>query len=407
MSGTANLGNNPNGSIRLGGNSAYTTNYIYDDVTVAQNGFPGTTGVTVTSPGNQTAAAGTPASFNLGSFSDSTAGASSWTVTVSWGDGTANTVFTTGSQGSLGSQTHTYAQGGTFNVTVTVADNQNVSGSTSFQVSVSPSQSGLINFVNFETGDFSQTANHLNGAITSNPALDGNFSLQLFRSGSVAWAEIRQSGMTYYNLPTAFYSFLFRFISQSGEGGIVNFQDGSSNYKAALHLNTAGKLVFFDINGTPLAVGTTTLNPNQTYTISAEIGTGTNAPFIIRINGVVEMSGSGNLGVNNNGSILLGGKSPYTTNYIYDDVAINSQNFPEPPPPGGAGAPSLVLQTQPGGNIATGATPTSHANGGATPIMLSPPSVLGPSGQEQDVATVHGTELAAVDSVFADWKNVL
>src|SRR5262249_44725822 len=153
---------------------------------------------------------------------------------------------------------------GTFTVTVTVTDNLSVSGSGSFQVTVSPTTSGLVNFVNFETGDFSQTAAHLGGAIVSSPALDGNFSLQLLRNNIAACAEILKSSTTYYNLSTVYYSFLFQFASHSGDGGVVNFQDGGSNYKAALHLNATGKLVFFDINGTPLAVGTTTLNPNQT-----------------------------------------------------------------------------------------------------------------------------------------------
>src|SRR5207244_7408916 len=141
------------------------------------------------------------------------------------------------------------------------------------------------------------------------------------RSNSVANAEIRQSGLTYYNLPTVFYSFLFQYASQTGEGGVANFQDTSSGYKAALHLSAAGKLLFYNINGTLLATGTTTLNPNQTYTISAKIGTGTNAPWEIRINGNLELSGTGNLGTNNNGSIKLGGNNAYTTTYYHDDAA--------------------------------------------------------------------------------------
>src|SRR5439155_8278090 len=136
-----------------------------------------------------------------------------------------------------------------------------------------------VNFVNFETGDFNQSATHVGGAIVTSPALDGTYSLQLLRSHSVAHVEIRQSGTTYFNLPTASYSFLFQYASQTDEGGIVNLQDTSSNYKAGLHLSAAGKLIFYDVNGTPLMTGTTTLNANQTYTIAATIGTGSNAAW--------------------------------------------------------------------------------------------------------------------------------
>src|SRR6266849_8314820 len=85
-------------------------------------------GVMVTSPGNQTANEGALASFNLGSFSDSNMGASSWTVDVNWGDGTAETLPPVTSQGSLGSRPHTYGEEGNFTVTVTVTDNVNMSG---------------------------------------------------------------------------------------------------------------------------------------------------------------------------------------------------------------------------------------------------------------------------------------
>src|SRR5579871_2484667 len=350
LSGTANLGAGNNGSIKLGGGSAYTTNYYYDDVAIAANGYPGTTALTVTAPSNQTATAGTASSFNLGSFSDTTSGANSWTVNVNWGDNTTPTTFTTTTPGSLGSQSHNYAQAGNYTATVTVTDNQNVSGSATFQVAVSSSNVGLINFVNFETDDFSQTAAHLNGAIVSSPALDGMFSLQLQRNNSPAWVEIRQGGTTYYNLPTAYYSFLFQFASQTGEGGVINFQDASSNYKAAIHLSASGKLLFYDATGKLVATGTTTLNPNQTYTISAKIGTGTNAPYEVRINGNVELSGTANLGAGNNGSIKLGGGSAYTTNYYYDDVAIAANGYP--------GTTALTV-TAPSNQTATAGTASS------------------------------------------------
>ena len=168
-----------------------------------------------------------------------------------------------------------------------------------------------MNFVNFETGNFSQTALHQGGAIVTSPALNGAFSLQLARANSVAYAEIRASGSTYYNLPTAYYSFLFEFSSNPGEGGIVNFQDTASGYKAAIHLSSSDQLLFYNQNGTLLATGSTTLQPNTVYTISAMIGTGSNAAWQVLLNGNSQLSGTGNLGTTNNGSIKLGGNNPY------------------------------------------------------------------------------------------------
>jgi hypothetical protein len=188
-----------------------------------------------------------------------------------------------------------------------------------------------LNYVNFETGNFSQTATHTNGAIVTSPALDGTYSLQLQRNNSVANAEIRAGGSNYYNLATAFYSFKFEYASQTGEGGIVNFQDTTGGYKAALHLSSTGHLLFYDINGHLLATGNTQLQANTVYTISAAIGTGSDAPWEILINGNMEMSsdqsGDGNLGTKANGSIELGGNNAYTTNYYYDDVDVNAGSF--------------------------------------------------------------------------------
>jgi hypothetical protein len=226
-----------------------------------------------------------------------------------------------------------------------------------------------VNFVNFETGDFSQSATQVGGAIVTSPALDGTYSLQLLRSNSVANVEIRQSGMNYYNLPTASYSFLFQYASQTGEGGVVNFQDSSSNYKAALHLSAAGKLLFYDGTGTLLATGTTTLDANRTYTISATIGTGSNASWEVRLNGNVEMSGSGNLGMANNGSLSLGGNSRYTANYYYDDVAIRTQESLSAGLVNFAGSGTQTLQSGSGssfGNISHTGSGTLRLTSGLT-----------------------------------------
>ncbi|HLJ96895.1 MAG TPA: hypothetical protein VKU02_27270 [Gemmataceae bacterium] len=154
-----------------------------------------------------------------------------------------------------------------------------------------------VNLVNFETnyGDIlnpddptqqtnmqkdlaDETANSTGAAIVNSPALDGHFSLLLSRSNSVANAEIRlPDKISYYNLPTASYSFLFQYGAVSGggyggEGGIVNFQDTSGNYKGAIHLSQNGNLVVYGADGSvvPNGTGTYTLQPNTPYTISAK-----------------------------------------------------------------------------------------------------------------------------------------
>jgi hypothetical protein len=208
---------------------------------------------------------------------------------------------------------------------------------------------------------------------------------------------------------------LFEFTSNPGEGGIVNFQDTASGYKAALHLSASDELLFYGSTSL-LGMGTTILMPGQIYTISAKIGTGTDAAFEIRIDGVVEISGGGNLGTNNNGSILLGGNSTYTTNYYYDDVAINSQDYPSgggaAAAPTSSSAPPLLTPVQvvnfsPTGTLLSFATVISPPHD--RPVMSqSQPVTLSAAGQDSGV-TAKGAPgaTAALDAIFADWNGDL
>src|SRR5207245_2800214 len=88
---------------------------------------------------DQSASEGTAQSFSLGSFSDLGANDNPWAVDVDWGDGSPHTTFNQGSQGSLGSQSHTYANNGAtpYTVTVKVTDKDGGAGKATFKVSVS------------------------------------------------------------------------------------------------------------------------------------------------------------------------------------------------------------------------------------------------------------------------------
>src|SRR5205814_4635233 len=90
---------------------------------------------TVTAPANQAANEGAPASFGLGSFSDPGAD-SPWSVGVNWGDSTTHTTFSMTSTGPLGMQSHTYADNGTYTVTVKVTDKDLAFDSKTFTVTV-------------------------------------------------------------------------------------------------------------------------------------------------------------------------------------------------------------------------------------------------------------------------------
>src|SRR5207302_1561130 len=90
----------------------------------------------MTAASDQSSNEGASVAFGLGSFSDPGANDAPWAVDVNWGDGSAHTTFNTGTQGTLGSANHTYADNNTYTVTVKVTDKDGGSDTKTFQVTV-------------------------------------------------------------------------------------------------------------------------------------------------------------------------------------------------------------------------------------------------------------------------------
>jgi PKD repeat protein len=122
-------------------NGSYTVTITVTDK-LASSGFNSSThqlnnvAPVITPAANQAASEDTSASFALGSFTDPGAD-SPWAVDVDWGDASPHSTFNVTATGSLGSQSHTYADNGNYTVTVTVTDKDSASDSTTFSVAVS------------------------------------------------------------------------------------------------------------------------------------------------------------------------------------------------------------------------------------------------------------------------------
>src|SRR5262249_33845043 len=78
----------------------------------------------------------TPTAIHLGALTDSDPGASSWTVSVDWGDGSSE-ILSPSSAGPLGALTHTYPDGPrTYTARASAEDNRGVAATGSFDVQV-------------------------------------------------------------------------------------------------------------------------------------------------------------------------------------------------------------------------------------------------------------------------------
>lgn len=166
---------------------SYADNLVSGDNNFAQDVFlatiqmspPASVAPTVIPPANQTATMEVPQSFNLGSFSDPDGGA--WNVVVDWGD-LRVTSFSASSAGSLGTQSHTYAQPGNYTVTITVTDSTSLSGLATFQVEVAPPIRPDIDMRSAQLLD----AMHVQFSYSTkgNP---GSFQVGVYRSADQAW----------------------------------------------------------------------------------------------------------------------------------------------------------------------------------------------------------------------------
>lgn len=88
----------------------------------------------VSAPANQNGTVATANTFALGSFTDP-GSSGPWQITVDWGDGSPNTLFTVTSAGEIPAQPHTYAEPGQYEVFVTISDGA-LSASANFLITI-------------------------------------------------------------------------------------------------------------------------------------------------------------------------------------------------------------------------------------------------------------------------------
>lgn len=168
--------------------------------------------IAVDSP-DQFAVATIAQSFDLGSFSDPGDDAP-WTVTVNWGDGSPDGTFTVNARGTLPPLTHAFATAGTFNVVVTVHDDDGF-GTSDYLVTVIPPEAHVLGnvFRDFNRdGSFNTTDRGQSGVVvfadrdgdgildanepTATTDLNGNYDLTVGFEGAVRVRQVLPEGFT-------------------------------------------------------------------------------------------------------------------------------------------------------------------------------------------------------------------
>lgn len=160
---------------------------------------------------DQNAVATIAKSFALGSFSDPGTDAP-WSITVNWSDGSPNGNFTVNTPGELPPLTHSFATPGTFNVVVTVQDDDG-SSTSDYLVTVIPPEAHVLGNVfrdfnrdgSFNTTDLGQQGvtvfadRNGNGLLDANEPstvsdLNGNYNLTVNFEGAVNVRQVEPTG---------------------------------------------------------------------------------------------------------------------------------------------------------------------------------------------------------------------
>jgi hypothetical protein len=177
-------------------------------------------------------------------------------------------------------------------------------------------------------------------AVRCNPGVGvkGYFGAKAFNSAGEA--------VTYsISIPTSYTTFWWQWTvaPTTGDEPIcqINSTLSGTAAKIEVRLNSAHQLAAYDNTFALMATGTTTIPSSTWERIDVECGTGSNAPWEVRINGVSEMSGtSSNLGVGGapgtaaaTGMAKIGrviDRHSNAVTFYYDDWCIRSDQYADP-----------------------------------------------------------------------------
>ena len=204
-----------------------------------------------------------------------------------------------------------------------------------------------LNFVGWETGYQLFTFNNMGEAYTG--AGTASISSVSKRSGAyslivnptttaVGYAVIGTQPATggaglAYNEPTIYARFYHNpaTLPAANNEEIFVARTTAAAYKFALRINSSGKLMAFASDGTTQLGSDGTTTVQLWDRIECKVGTGAAADYEVLINGVSELSGTGNLSTTNNGDIAVGkvtNRNSQSVVFYYDDVLISNSAYP-------------------------------------------------------------------------------
>lgn len=202
------------------------------------------------------------------------------------------------------------------------------------------------NICGFETGDTLEALTSGGTiAIGTTYARSGRYGLRTNPTTTgVGWYDLGSSSVTEMNLASLYGRFYFRYatLPASGTEEIASvWETTTDTLKLGIRIDSTGSLSLWDSLGLQISTtGATDLAANTWYRIEVRADTGVAATAEVKVNGTVEVTGTGNLTTANARSLRLGkstDRSNQTVDFWYDDISVDNSAYP------GAGACGIML----------------------------------------------------------------
>lgn len=199
------------------------------------------------------------------------------------------------------------------------------------------------NICGFESGDLMEVATSTGtiSVVVTNAVAPSVYTLRSNPTttgvGSVDMRPFSTTGLqlsdnySVADLYTAF-DFFVATAPAANDEPICRWLDTASAGKGEVRLTNSRKLRPYDAAGVAMsAAGATVLSLSTWYRIEVRWGTGAAATWEIRIDGVVELTGTGAIGTVNHGRNTLGkhaNRNSQTVDFFYDNVSIDDAAYP-------------------------------------------------------------------------------
>jgi hypothetical protein len=271
----------------------------------------------------------------------------------------------------------------------------------------------VVNFIGFETAE-DLTANPIereasSGTLTIHAVAKrtGNYGLQVNPSttatGYLSLGTYSATGnQGTFNVATLYCRFymLADQTPPSGHEECFRVSPATTGTKISVHVNSGGFLSLWDSAGSQLGSDGETALGGGWRLIELKCGTGASADYELKIDGAVELSGTGNLGTSNAGKVFIGkgvNTSSQQMNMFYDDVSLDDAAYP------GAGGCQIM---QPDGNGNYTAWTGTYADADEIPVDDDATYWTSSSSGDAETAALESYTTAGISGTVRAVKSV-